>query len=811
MISELERRLMDAFHDDAQRARLVNPDHPAVDVGDGQDAPHVQHRGPRWLLVAAATIVVLGIGLLAVAAVQDPDSGQTDTVPPTPAPSTNPATTTESVLPVDASPATLPATNTTPVVPVASVVPGTAPPAPLMNGSIAFASGPSGSADIYLLRPGEEANRLEEAGSMTADEACPAWSPDGTQLLFGRVTGAEDTGFSDAEIVIVYFDPNSEIGAKFIPLNDFRALDGFDPHPCGVWAPDGRWVAFAGGGDVWVVDTETVETRRLPDLRPSDLEWRPGTDQLAIAGDMGTNRSAPTLSTPVTLYTVSTGDLQRLGSVEAAHITWSPDGSTFAYQGGEGDPHGLWLADADGESARLLVADTGEAIHGIGPVWSPTGDRIAYQRPQPSSQEEHEVVLVSVADGTETVIDPPQTHGPAGTAAWYPFTVTWSPDGTQLLYTAWSQGGNEPSAGLIAVPADTPNDVIMLADASDAVRDVYSHRWSPIQMWGRQTVGLVPATPEAQATSTSSEVTAVLNGFLDARIAGEGAEQYLNPPEQNIPLLYATTSGARYEQAEFEPVLGMDWPYGLEAFKVRLFAGDTVVEQLFFAPSGGRLMLEYQPDGFQTEIAPTIEDGQPLAVRHDFFDREVTLYATHPWVLSDVSAFGRLIPEGAWPTTDGGERKDWDELALMADPAPADGGCRTAPSAADAAALTESIRSSPIASTDPVAVSAGGIDGLMIDVMADAGSNVCAVADADGSLDGTVLVPVFDQNGPFSESGGFRTGVTSGEWMRLYLFDVPEGLSMRVLAIAIVAPEARFERAVETAAPIVDSLEFHAS
>ena len=45
------------------------------------------------MLVAAATIVVLGLGLLAVTAVQDPDSVRTDTVPPTPAPSTNPATT----------------------------------------------------------------------------------------------------------------------------------------------------------------------------------------------------------------------------------------------------------------------------------------------------------------------------------------------------------------------------------------------------------------------------------------------------------------------------------------------------------------------------------------------------------------------------------------------------------------------------------------------------------------------------------------------------------------------------------------------
>lgn len=54
---------------------------------------------------------------------------------------------------------------------------------------------------------------------------------------------------------------------------------------------------------------------------------------------------------------------------------------------------------------------------------------------------------------------------------------------------------------------------------------------------------------------------------------------------------------------------------------------------------------------------------------------------------------------------------------------------------------------------------------------------------------------------------GVATGVATGEWMRLYLFDVPEGSSLRVLAIAIVAPESRFERVVEAAAPIVDSVD----
>src|SRR2546423_886996 len=50
--------------------------------------------------------------------------------------------------------------------------------------------------------------------------------------------------------------------------------------------------SLAGTGAVWVVDTKTRAIRRLPGLRPSDLEWRPGTDDLAIAGDMGTDRGA---------------------------------------------------------------------------------------------------------------------------------------------------------------------------------------------------------------------------------------------------------------------------------------------------------------------------------------------------------------------------------------------------------------------------------------------------------------------------------------------------------------------------------------
>jgi hypothetical protein len=99
------------------------------------------------------------------------------------------------------------------------------------------------------------------------------------------------------------------------------------------------------------------------------------------------------------------------------------------------------------------------------------------------------VVQLRIADGNETAIEPPQTDGPNGSVSWYPYRVTWSTDGTTLLYTGWNHapGATALPEGVIAVPADTPTNVTVLTDAiGDLLPNYFRHRWVPIQMWGRE-------------------------------------------------------------------------------------------------------------------------------------------------------------------------------------------------------------------------------------------------------------------------------------------------------------------------------------
>jgi hypothetical protein len=299
-----------------------------------------------------------------------------------------------------------------------------------------------------------------------------------------------------------------------------------------------------------------------------------------------------------------------------------------------------------------------------------------------------------------------------------------------------------------------------------------------------------PGPPFRRMTPPSeAEITEVLNGFLEARLAGEGAQAFLDVPEDEVPLLYATTTGAAYERAGFERVGEPLWPNGSTEFTVRLFAdrGDTVVEQRFsMDPAGRGLRLDYSSSG--SLIPATTQNGEAVGDPYEILDGEVTLAAARPWY-----TFFDYGPETIALTFGG----DPGRLAVLADPRSVETGCQPGPGPADAEALARSIRLDPdFDATEPVAVSVGGIEALRMDVVTATGASVCAYMGQPLVLRGSVRARPM---GP-SLDGGDR--------MRLYLLDLPEGSSGRILAIAISAPDSRFELVLKAAAPIVDSFEF---
>lgn len=127
------------------------------------------------------------------------------------------------------------------------------------------------------------------------------------------------------------------------------------------------------------------------------------------------------------------------------------------------------------------------------------------------------------------------------------------------------------------------------------------------------------------APPSDAEVSALLGPFLQARVDGESAEEYLpSPAEAEFPLLYATTSGARtsatstsWWRARCGPPAGWSSRSGCSPE-----GGRTVVEQPFILERvgvDGRLELEH---GSLTTIQDITEvpDSAPIELGTCFID-----------------------------------------------------------------------------------------------------------------------------------------------------------------------------------------------
>jgi hypothetical protein len=310
-----------------------------------------------------------------------------------------------------------------------------------------------------------------------------------------------------------------------------------------------------------------------------------------------------------------------------------------------------------------------------------------------------------------------------------------------------------------------------------------------------------PSFGQADPVAVEAGATERLEEFLAARIAGQGAEGRVRVEADahvDVPLLYATTSGARYERYEIERVEGPRWPNADLTFAARLFAGDaTVVEQAIRSDESLQLSLHANA---------TTENGQPVTLTYTSSDGEVTVSAPSTWTAwlpgkgagkggheQALDVWFGILQQVDEPYFEGGLRIGFVDPVAYDAWCAANGGSPLLSAPASAAEIAEQLMADPdFETTAPVATTIGGLDALSIDVALAAGGEACIVGRIEISRWIHELV-----------------GEHSDHRLRLYLVDLPEGMSVDTLAITVVAPEDRVDEAIAETAPIIDSIEFH--
>jgi TolB protein len=194
------------------------------------------------------------------------------------------------------------------------------------------------------------------------------------------------------------------------------------------WSPDGKVLAFTsfregGGAHVYTLDVATRKIRPLVTSGDFDTgaSWSPDGSRLAFSGSANDN-------TDVFVARADGSSARRVTDSRGIDISasWSPDGKRIAFVSERAGTPQVYTMNADGSGVRRI---TFQGNYNQEPAWSPKGDLIAF-----SGRDEHRVFdlyTVTVDGGRVTRLT--QNQGTNEKPA-------WAPNGRYLLFSSTRTG-----------------------------------------------------------------------------------------------------------------------------------------------------------------------------------------------------------------------------------------------------------------------------------------------------------------------------------------------------------------------------------
>lgn len=465
--------------------------------------------------------------------------------------------------------------------------------------------------EIWLLRDG--LYRRAGTASDDAKEAWPLWSPDGRRLWFmsdrhgaenlwvqelgesGPGTATAVTRFTDGRVLwptiswngrtIVFernlgiwqLDTASGAAAEIqIALEGSPAGPSLDRRDVGdsadelALSPDGKKVAFVAHGEVFAVSAQdggpAARVTRTPDAAEYQILWAPDSRRLVYVSERGGEHK-------LWLYDFASGKEEPLAAGPGADDTarFSPDGKLLAFQR---DRRELRLLDLATRKDRRLVEVLldNPPLGSVRPFsWSPDGRWIAVLGY--GARMFRNVLLVPVEKGEKKT----EAHPASFLAHANADFVTWSPDGTFLLFSTGQRSEPGQLARIDLLPR-TPRF------REDQFRDLFQPEEETEETPGTEEVRKEEAKTPADKPVKVAPVEVVFDGLrqrLSFLPLGLDVGPLAIAPDGKSVAVIAAAGG----QANV-------WIYSLD----ELSRGPAVPRQLS-STSGDKGALQFSPDG----------------------------------------------------------------------------------------------------------------------------------------------------------------------------------------------------------------------